>query len=851
MKKIILVIIITFLSLPISSQSDYNAHVIAEKQANQGIEFLNQRNFAEAYPLLMESWKFYNANLKLYSVDYANLAHTIGQYYMLTGAYDKAEEYYTIAVETLKKGHLDDYVYRSTLADVGWYYYRLHNYDKANQLYAEAKYLYEKNLDLGYRYANLLSNYSIIQSDLGNTLWAKMFVDMAKDIYVESERTDSLSLSVILDNVASIYNQLGFNDEAISTLYQALEIRPKTSKNDGLPELLCNLGTIYFNQKKYDEAVKYFKDAFDLEHSINNVLGSGMNLAWTQYILNDKECLKTSQTLSDSIISDAIGKFTYLSNEERELYWLYNNIRLSMVNAIFANASNGSNTGAIYNNSLFAKGLLLKTSNQIKRDIMNNGDESSKRLLVKMTSLEQELNRNNNAQNRIEQIKDSINIIDKQLTKANASYLSFKEELSPDWTRIKRSLSKDEAAIEFVQIPVIYEDSIPEPFEYRYYGLIIRKNTQAPALVPLCTEEELQELLANKSHIKLDRFIKNLYSTGPSKLYSGEKLYKCIWASLEKELNGVKTIYYSPVGQLNSISFNALMSDSIALNEKYSLRLLSSTSEVVQIKKDSHEKISDAVVYGGIVYDLSDDQMVAEARGYDITSNGLTTQLELDNERSGWNYLSGTEEEAKNINMTLDSVGVATTLYMGAHANEESIKSLSGKSPFLLHIATHGFFLSDPKQIAVNPFMQNQERNGSANLLQRSGLLFAGANKTWVKGESVRGIEDGILTAEEISKLDLSTTEIVSLSACETGLGEIVSTEGVFGLQRAFKLSGVRTLIMSLWKVPDTATSKLMTSFYKNWSSGMEVHKAFIDAQKKIKDEYSSPYYWAGFVMLD
>lgn len=851
MKKIILVIIITFLSLPISSQSNYNAHLIAEKQANQGIEFLNQRNFAEAYPLLMESWKFYNANQKLYSVDYANLAHTIGQYYMLTGAYDKAEEYYTIAVETLKKGHLDDYVYRSTLADVGWYYYRLHNYDKANQLYAEAKYLYEKNLDLGYRYANLLSNYSIIQSDLGNTLWAKMFVDMAKDIYVESERTDSLSLSVILDNVASIYNQLGFNDEAISTLYQALEIRPKTSKNDGLPELLCNLGTIYFNQKKYDEAVKYFKDAFDLEHSINNVLGSGMNLAWTQYILNDKECLKTSQTLSDSIISDAIGKFTYLSNEERELYWLYNNIRLSMVNAIFANASNGSNTGAIYNNSLFAKGLLLKTSNQIKRDIMNNGDESSKRLLVKMTSLEQELNRNNNTQNRIEQIKDSINIIDKQLTKANASYLSFKEELSPDWTRIKRSLSKDEAAIEFVQIPVIYEDSIPEPFEYRYYGLIIRKNAQAPALVPLCTEGELQELLANKSHIKLDRFIKNLYSTGPSKLYSGEKLYNCIWASLEKELNGVKTIYYSPVGQLNSISFNALMSDSIALNEKYSLRLLSSTSEVVQIKKDSHEKISDAVVYGGIVYDLSDDQMVAEARGYDITSNGLTTQLELDKERSGWNYLSGTEEEAKNINMTLDSVGVATTLYMGAHANEESIKSLSGKSPFLLHIATHGFFLSDPKQIAVNPFMQNQERNGSANLLQRSGLLFAGANKTWVKGESVRGIEDGILTAEEISKLDLSTTEIVSLSACETGLGEIISTEGVFGLQRAFKLSGVRTLIMSLWKVPDTATSKLMTSFYKNWSSGMEVHKAFIDAQKKIKDEYSSPYYWAGFVMLD
>lgn len=851
MRNIALLIFILFLSHSAYSQSDYAAHVKAEKQANQGIELLNQRKFAEAYPLLSEAWQFYNNNQQLYPVDYANLAHTIGQYHLLIGAYDKAEEYYNRALETLKNGHVDDYVYRSTLADVGWYYYRLHNYDKANLMYAEAKYLYEKNLDLGYRYANLLSNYSIIQSDLGNTLWAKMFVDMAKDIYVESNRTDSLGLSVILDNVASTYSQLGFTDEAISTLHQALDVRPKSSNTNGLPELLSNLGTIYFNQKKYTEAIKYFQDAFDLDHSINNVLGSGMNLAWAQYMLKSKDCFRTSQILSDSIISDAMGKFSFLSNEERELYWLYNNIRLSLVNAIFANANNGTHTGAIYNNSLFAKGLLLKTSNQIKRDILASGDSKSKRLLEVMTFLEKELNRRGNTPGRVEQIRDSINIIDKKLTKANASYLNFKSELTPDWTRIKRSLAKDEAAIEFVQIPIIEKDSIPEPFEYRYYGLVVRKNSESPVLVPLCTDEELQELLENKSRIKLDRFIKNLYTTGNSKLYSGERLYKSIWSSLEEELDGVKTIYYSPVGQLNSISFNALMSDSTTLSERYSLHLLSSTAEVAQIKNNSRSKMSDAVVYGGIVYDLSDDQMVAEARGYDTQSASIATPFEFDKDRSGWNYLSGTEDEAKSINMTLDSIGVPTVLFMGAHANEESVKALSGKSPYLLHIATHGFFLSDPKQIAVNPFMQNQERNGASNLLHRSGLLFAGANKTWVNGERVKGVEDGILTAEEISKLDLSTTEIVSLSACETGLGEIVSTEGVFGLQRAFKLSGAKTLIMSLWKVPDIATSKLMITFYKNWSSGMEIHQAFLTAQQKIKEEFFSPYYWAGFVMLD
>lgn len=851
MRNIALLIFILFLSRSAYSQSDYAAQVKAEKQANQGIELLNQRKFAEAYPLLSEAWQFYNNNQRLYPVDYANLAHTIGQYFMLTGAYDKAEEYYGIAIPILQSVDVNDYTYRSTLTDVAWLYYKLHNYDKANLHYADAKYLYEKNLDLGTKYAGLLSNYAILQSEMGNTLWAKMFVDMAKDIYMNADNVDKNKMSIILDNVASVYDRLGFWEDATSTMYKALELNSESDIKEGRGEMLNNMGAIYFGHKKYREASKFFQEAYDWDHSANNIIGSGMNLAWTQYILNNKECLNTSQTLSDSIISDVMGKFAYLSNEERELYWLYNNIRLSMVNAIFANANNGSHTGTIYNNSLFAKGLLLKTSNQIKRDILASGDSNSKRLLEVMTSLEKELSRNGNSPGRVEQIRDSINIIDKELTKANASYLNFKAELTPDWTRIKRSLAKDEAAIEFIQIPIIEKDSIPEPFVYRYYGLVLRKNSERPVLVPLCTDQELQELLANKSHIKLDRFIKNLYSTGNSRIYSGEKLYNSIWASLDKELNDIKTIYYSPVGQLNSISFNALLSDSTSLCERYSLHLLSSTAEVVQIKNNSHSKIANAVVYGGIVYDLSDDQMVAEARGYNTHSTSIASSLEFDNDRSGWNYLSGTEDEAKNINMTLDSIGVPTVLFMGTHANEESIKSLSGKSPYLLHIATHGFFLSDPKQITVNPFMQNQEQYGASNLLHRSGLLFAGANKTWVNGERVKGVEDGILTAEEISKLDLSTTEIVSLSACETGLGEIVSTEGVFGLQRAFKLSGAKTLIMSLWKVPDVATSKLMITFYKNWSSGMEVHQAFLTAQQKIKEEFSSPYYWAGFVMLD
>lgn len=171
----------------------------------------------------------------------------------------------------------------------------------------------------------------------------------------------------------------------------------------------------------------------------------------------------------------------------------------------------------------------------------------------------------------------------------------------------------------------------------------------------------------------------------------------------------------------------------------------------------------------------------------------------------------------------------------------------------MLHIATHGFFLTNPKDIETNAFLTNANARSTnaGQVLNRSGLLFAGANRAWSGQGAIPGIDDGILTANEISNLNLSTTDIVVLSACETGLGVDGASEGVFGLQRAFKLAGVKTLIMSLWKVPDAQTSELMQTFYSNWLGGMNRHAAFAAAQRKIKETNPNPYYWAGFVMLD
>ena len=156
----------------------------------------------------------------------------------------------------------------------------------------------------------------------------------------------------------------------------------------------------------------------------------------------------------------------------------------------------------------------------------------------------------------------------------------------------------------------------------------------------------------------------------------------------------------------------------------------------------------------------------------------------------------------------------------------------------------------------MNDFMKSlsplarQKTDSVIDPLLRSGLILSGGNSAWLGKEVPEGIEDGVLTALEISTMNLSGTDMVVMSACETGLGDITS-DGVFGLQRAFKMAGVQTLVMSLWKVDDNATSLMMQTFYEHLLSGMSKREAFSLAQTAVRAKYLDPYYWAGFVMLD
>jgi CHAT domain-containing protein len=190
----------------------------------------------------------------------------------------------------------------------------------------------------------------------------------------------------------------------------------------------------------------------------------------------------------------------------------------------------------------------------------------------------------------------------------------------------------------------------------------------------------------------------------------------------------------------------------------------------------------------------------------------------------------------------LNKKNVSTILLQNKEATEENIKAL--QKPTILHIATHGFFINKIPSSKVTTMQEAEDRSLLENPFLRSGLLLAGCQNPQL------GEEDGILSAEEAMNLNLEGTELVILSACETGLGDIQNGEGVYGLQRAFRQAGAKTLIMSLWKVSDEATQLLMVTFYENLLAGKSKREAFKMAQLKLKEKYNEPFYWGAFVMV-
>ena len=465
-----------------------------------------------------------------------------------------------------------------------------------------------------------------------------------------------------------------------------------------------------------------------------------------------------------------------------------------------------------YNCALQYKNFSLMTENLLLKMIKIENDEETSDIYNNIIHLKRQLD--TASKERSKAINDSIKTLN-ELLLLNLDFSTYGKILNVDWHEIQENMAPKAVAIEFLVVKNNQGESI-------YYANILRKDA-APYCVRLCAEKDLTSIVTP---------------------YNTSQAYNLIWKPFISKLNGITDIYFSPTGILHKIAIEYLPDDTKQLiNSYYRMHRLSSTREIVAHKanKDNYKH---AVIYGGVDYDyLEQTQVGGDSLNEDIADN--------DQLRDGMAYLPQTLVEMTEIDKILKPNTKVHTI-SGKAATEASFKKWSGKDVQIMHLSTHGFYVpkfrrSNFTKITLNPFNSLDEQS-----LSRSGLLLAGVNKA-VKLKQISG-EDGILTAKEIARLDLSGVELVTLSACETALGDL-SGEGVFGLQRGFKKAGARTIIMSLWRVDDTATRLLMTTFYDLLSKGLSINDAFTQSQHKLMSldnrKYNDPKYWAAFIVID
>ena len=409
---------------------------------------------------------------------------------------------------------------------------------------------------------------------------------------------------------------------------------------------------------------------------------------------------------------------------------------------------------------------------------------------------------------------------------------------------IKEKLSDNDIAIEFID----FIDETNREGENVYAAIAIRKKWNEPIFVTPLQYESLLNYGLYKLEEK-DSLTLNLH-----------RLYNHTWKRLSHIIKPGDNIYFSASGILNKLPLeNLIIKDEKIMSDVYNMHRLSSTRELA-IKKEAI-KYKKAALYGGLNYDMTNEAMLTENAKYqtDSTYTLFASRGLIEDSIRGykWTNLNNTKMEVEFISEQMQQNGISTKVFQGNEGSEESFKALSGKGYNIIHIATHGFFFPDPeakRKDYFQPIMLSDDLGKNyapADLsLWRTGLVLSGGNRAW-QGDSIPDhVEDGILTANEIKDLDLRGADLVVLSACNTGQGEITS-EGVFGLQRAFKMAGAQTIIMSLTEVDDQTTMAMMNKLYSNLMEGQSKHDAFYNAQRYIRSIKPDPKYWRGWIMLD
>ncbi len=854
---------------------------------------------------------------------YANSLSTLGVAYFEAGNFNKSQKCYFESLELLKKfGYENTADYVLVMNNLAVLYYQQGDFFGAEQYYLKAQEIRKKIIGENHPdYIYTLNGLAVLYHESGNYKKAEPLYLQGLEL-AKNEELDSEEKFTLLTNLAELYELTGRFNEAADTYRNAYQLGWKLYGKNNLDfaKLLKKVAGFYKKYKEFSIADSLYTESL---LAINNAVGKNnsdyagtlnsrgeMYIRTKEYEKAEKDLLE-SATLTKKLFGEFHYQYSVLQNNLAALYFETGQIKkceknLIRANEIIINKVNESvnymteqeseaflnstdylfNTyysfyfnerrrnpalaGYAYDNVLARKGLMLQAEKNLRKSVFQTGDSLLIKEYLEFIELKEKQGRlfTSNQQisdDSLKLINERAEILEKRVT-THPKIVNSRAQINiAGWKDIKKSLQKDEVAVEFIAFKyrnLFSTDSII------YCALILRPDYKNPKMIFLFEQKQLEKLLKKDNYYTEEEFIGHLYHKTKRKQDGfkpdddkiSRKLYDLIWEPIENYLEGARTVYYSPGGLLHNISFAALsINDSTYVSDKYKLNTLISTRNIISHKRfvtNTEYKVS---LYGGIDYDVKPEQIEKLTRSYkkndklEIDKSKVKLLTQTISRGTTWSYLHGTLEETEAIEALFKAQKVDVESYKGENAVEETFKQYTGNkvSPNIIHIATHGFFIEDP-ETNNNSGPSEDKYNAfeiSKNPLFRSGLLFAGANRSWNNLNMPDDAEDGILTAYEVSNTNLMNTELVVLSACETGLGEIKGSEGVYGLQRSFKIAGAEYVIMSLWQIPDYQTVELMKQFYTYKNLNFTIPEAFNLAQNEMKRKYL-PYYWAAFVLL-
>tara|TARA_R110002050_G_scaffold286088_1_gene436069 strand:+ start:8102 stop:12340 length:4239 start_codon:yes stop_codon:yes gene_type:complete len=765
----------------------------------------------------------------------------LGQIYLVQGKLIESEKFTLKSVNIAKANYGDNALrYLERKALLGKVYYKLGDLKKSIEIYDTVISSYESKFGTNYlNIANLLISKTRVQLDKNTPIEELMAnLNRANDIITTNVNDQHPKIAEVTELKAMVYLREKNYDQALIQLQAANLIYTSTYGDNHFKtaDNQVNIALLYYKKGNYvnahtyyDKALSIYKKIFSESHP--KYVSTLSKIGRTYYA--QKNYKKAAEKLRESTamyLTYIQNFFPSLSEAEKTKYWASISSDFELFNSVALHTykEDKSIVGDMYNNRLATKAILLNSSIKLKERVMQYGSPEligkyktwldQKDVLLKAQGMSKRTL--DSLHIVIPELQSKINTLEKELSESAEGFSRNYENKAVNWVMVKNQLSSNEAGVEIIRFNYFDTEFTDSAI---YVGLFVTQETKnTPEIV----------ILPNGNELESKYF--SYYQNAVKQKTKDRKSYAQYWEYFDSKLRGKNKIYFSGDGVYNQINPETFKNfeDTYLIN-KYTFYFISNTRDILDQQHSSStipNTNTTAVLFGNPLF--STDSVSANS------SNSITP---LD-------PLPGAELEVEKLNTFLKDNKWTTETYIGAVASETKLKAI--QSPRILHIATHGFFMADEHQNHSSEIIGDEAEQAS-NPLLRSGLLFTGAAPL-LATENVYKFnqEDGVLTAFEAMNLNLDHTELVFLSACETGRGEVKSGEGVYGLQRSFIVAGAQNVVMTLFKVDDAVTQKLVTQFYTEWIKTGDKRAAFINAKKAILKEYKDPIYWGSFIMV-